>query len=87
MSEKPDLDHLRQWIGRSTEASDTVTAQLPTHQWAHFSCHGQSDLNDPSASHLLLTDQPLTVNELTHTHLPGAGLAFLSACTTARSQT
>jgi 3-methylfumaryl-CoA hydratase len=28
MSDKPDLDHLRQWIGRSTEASDTVTAQL-----------------------------------------------------------
>jgi len=28
MSEKPDLDHLRQWIGRTTEASDTVTAQL-----------------------------------------------------------
>ncbi len=26
--EKLDLDHLRQWIGRSTEASDTVTAQL-----------------------------------------------------------
>jgi 3-methylfumaryl-CoA hydratase len=26
--EKPDLDHLRQWIGRSTEASDIVTAQL-----------------------------------------------------------
>ena len=25
---KPDLDHLRQWIGRSTEASDIVTAQL-----------------------------------------------------------
>ena len=28
MSEKPDLDHLRQWIGRSTQASDIVTAQL-----------------------------------------------------------
>jgi 3-methylfumaryl-CoA hydratase len=28
MTDKPDLDHLRQWIGRSTEASDTVTAQL-----------------------------------------------------------
>ena len=27
-AEKLDLDHLRQWIGRSTEASDTVTAQL-----------------------------------------------------------
>jgi 3-methylfumaryl-CoA hydratase len=28
MTEKPDLDHLRQWIGRSTKAADTVTAQL-----------------------------------------------------------
>ena len=28
MTEKPDLDHLRQWIGRSTEAIDIVTAQL-----------------------------------------------------------
>src|SRR5690349_12010593 len=26
--EKPDLDHLRQWIGRTEEATDTVTAQL-----------------------------------------------------------
>jgi 3-methylfumaryl-CoA hydratase len=28
MSEKVELDHLRQWIGRSAEVSDTVTAQL-----------------------------------------------------------
>jgi 3-methylfumaryl-CoA hydratase len=28
MTEALDLDHLRQWIGRSTEATDTVTAQL-----------------------------------------------------------
>ena len=28
IAEKLDLDHLRQWIGRSTEASDIVTAQL-----------------------------------------------------------
>jgi 3-methylfumaryl-CoA hydratase len=28
MTDKPDLDHLRQWIGRSTQASDVVTAQL-----------------------------------------------------------
>jgi 3-methylfumaryl-CoA hydratase len=27
-AEKPDLDHLRQWIGRTQEAADTVTAQL-----------------------------------------------------------
>src|SRR5450759_2315189 len=28
MPDKPDLDHLRQWIGRTSEASDVVTAQL-----------------------------------------------------------
>jgi 3-methylfumaryl-CoA hydratase len=28
MTDTLDLDHLRQWIGRSTEASDIVTAQL-----------------------------------------------------------
>src|ERR1700745_2271410 len=28
MSETLDLDHLRQWIGRSAEATDIVTAQL-----------------------------------------------------------
>ena len=28
MTEKLDIDHLRQWIGRSQEASDVVTAQL-----------------------------------------------------------
>ena len=28
MTEQPDLDHLRRWIGRSTQATDIVTAQL-----------------------------------------------------------
>src|SRR5580704_1169593 len=28
MTDKPDLDHLRQWIGRTQEAQDIVTAQL-----------------------------------------------------------
>jgi 3-methylfumaryl-CoA hydratase len=28
MTDKPDLDHLRQWIGRTNETSDIVTAQL-----------------------------------------------------------
>jgi 3-methylfumaryl-CoA hydratase len=28
MSEKLDIDHLREWIGRTTEAPDIVTAQL-----------------------------------------------------------
>src|SRR2546429_8764264 len=28
LAAKPDLDHLRKWIGRTAEASDIVTAQL-----------------------------------------------------------
>jgi 3-methylfumaryl-CoA hydratase len=28
MTDKLDLDHLRQWVGRTTEATDIVTAQL-----------------------------------------------------------
>jgi 3-methylfumaryl-CoA hydratase len=28
MTDTPDLDHLRQWIGRTSETADTVTAQL-----------------------------------------------------------
>jgi 3-methylfumaryl-CoA hydratase len=28
MTDKPDIDHLRQWIGRTAQASDIVTAQL-----------------------------------------------------------
>jgi tetratricopeptide (TPR) repeat protein len=68
----------------------TVTAALPGHRWAHFSCHGSSDVVEPSASRLLLADhqsQPLTVLDLTRARLDGAELAFLSACTTAYSGT
>jgi 3-methylfumaryl-CoA hydratase len=28
MTDKPDIEHLRQWIGRTSQASDIVTAQL-----------------------------------------------------------
>jgi tetratricopeptide (TPR) repeat protein len=63
----------------------SVTEALPGHAWAHFSCHGISHLNHPSASTLLLDDyrsRPLTVLDLSRARLEGAGLAFLSACST-----
>jgi tetratricopeptide (TPR) repeat protein len=69
---------------------DTVLDALPGHRWVHFSCHGASDLDNPSASHLLLADHrehPLTVLDLARARLKGAELAFLSACTTARTGT
>jgi CHAT domain-containing protein len=66
---------------------DAVLAALPTARWAHFACHGSSDLANPSASYLMLTDhqhQPLTVVDVARLRLAQADLAFLSACSTAR---
>ena len=66
---------------------ETVLAALPGGRWAHFACHGASDLSNPSASCLLLTDhqqRPLTVVDVARLRLDDAGLAFLSACSTAR---
>src|SRR4029450_13639115 len=67
---------------------DSVTAALPHYPWAPFACHGSSDLANPSASHLLLNDHqrhPLTVVDVTRLLLDRAELAFLSACSTART--
>ena len=66
---------------------DAVRAALPGGRWAHFACHGASDLANPSASCLLVTDylqRPLTVVDVARLRLDGAGLAFLSACSTGR---
>jgi CHAT domain-containing protein len=66
---------------------DAVLAALPGGWWAHFACYGASDLTNPSASCLLLTDhrqRPLTVMDVARLRLDGAGLAFLSACSTAQ---
>jgi len=66
---------------------DTVLAALPAGRWAHFACHGASDPSSPSASYLLLTDhrqRPLTVVDVARLRLDDAGLAFLSACSTAQ---
>ncbi|MEX5258606.1 CHAT domain-containing protein, partial [Kocuria arenosa] len=74
--------------GTDPATHDTVLAALPGHPLVHFACHGHSDLANPSASHLLLNDhqtRPLTVLDLIAAHLPAAELAFLSACTTART--
>jgi CHAT domain-containing protein len=64
-----------------------VLAALPTGRWAHFACHGASDLSNPSASYLLLTDhrqRPLTVVDVARRRLVDVDLAFLSACSSAR---
>ncbi len=67
---------------------DAVLAALPGHAWVHFACHAQHDPADPSGGGLLLHGAPgtrLTVLDVSRLRLDSAGLAFLSACSTARS--
>jgi tetratricopeptide (TPR) repeat protein len=66
----------------------SVLEALPVAQWAHFACHASSDMTSPSGGRLLLTDhetRPLTVMDVALLNMDKAGLAFLSACSTARS--
>jgi CHAT domain-containing protein len=65
-----------------------VLEHLPGSAIAHFACHGDNDPADPSQSRLLLHDHrrnPLTVAALAPLALDDARLAYLSACSTART--
>ncbi|GGT84440.1 CHAT domain-containing protein [Streptomyces coeruleorubidus] len=67
---------------------DAVLDALPASGWAHFACHGYSDPDNPSDSHLALHDHdraPLRVLDLSRLRLRNAEFAFLSACDTART--
>jgi Uncharacterized protein conserved in bacteria len=86
-----EASQVNEWLGGGQlpllgqEAThDAVVARLPGAAWAHFSCHGYADNNDPAQSFLALYDGPLRANELFTMRLDNAYLAYLSACTTAR---
>ena len=62
---------------------DAVRHALPRYADGHFACHAVVDPADPSRSGLVLADGTLTVREIQALENQGAGLAFLSACSTA----
>jgi CHAT domain-containing protein len=73
-------------LAEAAATYEAVLAALPQAKWAHFACHGSSNLADPSASRLLLHDhreRPLTVIDVARQRLD-AELACLSACSTAQ---
>ncbi|MFG2640670.1 CHAT domain-containing protein [Streptomyces sp. NPDC048370] len=61
-----------------------VRDALPAHPWVHFSCHGVSDPDTPSASGLMLHDGRLTVRDAAEQRPREAVLAVLSACSTSQ---
>ncbi|MFH9065688.1 CHAT domain-containing protein [Streptomyces coeruleorubidus] len=89
-----EADHLAALIPGATvlvgadATRDAVLDALPASGWAHFACHGYSDPDNPSDSHLALHDHdraPLRVLDLSRLRLRNAEFAFLSACDTART--
>ena len=65
---------------------EAVLGALGRHGVHHFACHGQAEPDRPLDSALLLAgDDELRVRDLLATGLPGARLAVLSACETART--
>lgn len=64
---------------------NVVLEKLPEHPWVHFSCHGDSDRVNPSASHLFVAEaEELTVLEVSRKRVDGE-FAFLAACRTSQS--
>ncbi len=73
---------------RAAATRDAVVASLSDHTWLHFCGHGAAEPATASGSRLLVhdhLDHPLTVAGVSRLDLPSAELAYLSACTTARS--
>jgi tetratricopeptide (TPR) repeat protein len=67
---------------------DAVVAGIQEHSWLHFCGHGSADPVSPSESQLIVHDyaeHPLTVTDISRLNLRTAELAYLSACTTART--
>ena len=75
---------------------ESTMAKLQGCNVAHIACHGLSDLLDPSKSGLILRTTKnaieesrqdiLSVRKISQAHLSQAGIAYLSACSTAQNQ-
>jgi hypothetical protein len=68
---------------QATRAS--VLEATSRHRFFHYAGHGISDFFDPSSGGVILTDGPLTFDDVLEAAGPGE-LAFLSACRTAEAE-
>lgn len=66
-----------------------VLESIPAHSVVHFACHGVSDCENPSDSHLVLCGNnsseagKLTVGAISNMNIQNAQVAYLSACSSA----
>lgn len=79
----PNATRLHESTGDSVLALLQASEENKAPSLVHFSCHGETDYENPSQSMLLMTDwqtQPLTVKQLQSINMPSSELVFLSAC-------
>ncbi|KIJ31799.1 hypothetical protein M422DRAFT_185482 [Sphaerobolus stellatus SS14] len=75
---------LQTLIGKNATL-DHVVSEFTTANWVHFACHGVQNPSYPTESALLLAGKDkLTLSKLATLKRSPGGLAFLSACQTAK---
>ena len=68
----------------SNATKEMVKAEMKSHSWVHFACHGVQDIDQPLESGLCLHDGRLELLEIIRQAIPNPDLAFLSACQTSK---
>jgi CHAT domain-containing protein len=71
-------------LENSKATKENVKAEMKSHSWAHFACHGVQDVKEPLESGLCLHDGRLELLEIMKEKIPNLDLAFLSACQTSK---
>jgi CHAT domain-containing protein len=61
-----------------------VLAAMDQHDWVHLACHAHQNFEDPTESGFFLHDGTLSLASIMQKSFKAKGLAFLSACQTAR---
>jgi CHAT domain-containing protein len=68
----------------SKATKENVKAEMKSHSWAHFACHGVQDVQKPLESGLCLYNGRLELLEIMKEEIPNLELAFLSAARQAK---
>ncbi|KAF8813255.1 TPR-like protein [Phlegmacium glaucopus] len=63
---------------------EKVKAEMKSHSWVHFACHGVQNVHQPLESGLCLHDGRLELLEIMRQQIPNADFAFLSASETSK---
>ncbi|CAE7054820.1 unnamed protein product [Rhizoctonia solani] len=68
----------------SNATTDAVLNAMGEHEWIHLACHAHQNIRSPLDSGFFLHDGTLSLLRISRKQFKGKGLAFLSACQTAK---